>query len=265
MSFEQEYMHGYIKYEEHFNKMAQKAYPVMGNITQCGFFEFDSKGYAFLAANRPDFGEKFIEKKIYKNHPHIIYGNAVDDKIVPYFASDHQQMMYDKDLLIFGKSFNLKHGFLYTKKLNDIDSTYRMYIFTSDNNQIYNALINDLDLVKKFIDYFTAESHDVIKYYRENKFNLASQRDDYFDNPEHISSSKKSKLIKLLQNFGKLEINVNISDREWQCFELYCHGKSASQTAELLGISRRTVETHFDNLKNKLQIRNKSDLIDCLT
>ncbi len=261
MSFDQEYMHGYIAHENHFNKIAQKANSIMGNITQCVIFEFDNTGHAFLAGNRPDFGEAFIEKKMYKVHEHIVYGNAVDKKIVPFFSSPCETLMFDKDVLLFGKEFNMEHGFLYTEKVTDADA-FRMYAFTSDSKKIYNSLINDLVLVNKFIEYFTKESQGVINYYRERKFDLASQRDDYFDKSIIPSNSKKDKFVNLLRSFGILNKNTKISDREWQCLELYIHGKSANQTGDLLGISRRTVETHFDNLKNKLNVTSKSALID---
>ncbi len=61
-----------------------------------------------------------------------------------------------------------------------------------------------------------------------------------------------------------LDKNQTITHKEWQCFKLYHQGKSANQTGEILGISQRTVETHFGNLKGKLRVKSKSELVECL-
>ena len=50
MTFDEQYMHGYTEHEKHFNKMAEMASSVMGNITQCGLFEVDSTGHSLIAA-----------------------------------------------------------------------------------------------------------------------------------------------------------------------------------------------------------------------
>lgn len=62
-----------------------------------------------------------------------------------------------------------------------------------------------------------------------------------------------------------LDNTQTITNREWQCLKLYTQLKSASKTGEILGISRRTIETHFDNLKKKMQISSKSGLIGLIS
>ena len=116
MSFDEEYMHGYTAHEKHFNKMAEKAYPFLGNITQLAIFEFDSTGHAFLAANRPDFGEHFIENKIYKIHDSIIYGNGKDKHLVPFFSSPCEKLLLDKGVSLFGGDFPICNMVFYILK-----------------------------------------------------------------------------------------------------------------------------------------------------
>lgn len=53
----------------------------------------------------------------------------------------------------------------------------------------------------------------------------------------------------------------NLSLRERQCFEDVIAGKSAKETAYRLKISPRTVETYIEHLKEKLQCKNKKELI----
>jgi hypothetical protein len=264
MSFDDEYMLGYTAHTKHFDKMAEKAYPLMGNIVQCSIFEFDDTGHAFLATNRPDYGEHFIEKKIYKTHNKITFGNAVDKELTPFLSNNCVQLMLDiASTTEHDFSTMMKNGFHYIEKLDNSNS-FRLYGFHSDSGKIYNSLINDLDGIKKFIEFFAEESQNVIDYYKDKKFDLASQRDDYFDKNIQHPMSKKYKLLQLLKQLGKIDGNADISNIEWQCFESYSYGKTAKQTAQFLGISTKTVENHFDNLKNKL-IHAKSEVIDYLS
>ncbi|NQY42993.1 MAG: helix-turn-helix transcriptional regulator, partial [Legionellales bacterium] len=59
-----------------------------------------------------------------------------------------------------------------------------------------------------------------------------------------------------------LNKDVYITEREWQCIKLLEYGLSSRETAEILGISRRTVETHFVNIKIKLNINSKDQILE---
>lgn len=48
-----------------------------------------------------------------------------------------------------------------------------------------------------------------------------------------------------------------LTDRERECMVWACRGKTRSETADILGISDRTVEFHFQNAMRKLRVHNK--------
>jgi DNA-binding NarL/FixJ family response regulator len=52
-----------------------------------------------------------------------------------------------------------------------------------------------------------------------------------------------------------------LSDREFEVFELIGHGKTTRATAEHLGLSVKTVETYRENIKTKLNLENNNELI----
>lgn len=54
----------------------------------------------------------------------------------------------------------------------------------------------------------------------------------------------------------------NLSTREQDILRLVTHGKTARQAAEILQLSKRTVEHYIDNLKNKMNVKSKSELIE---
>lgn len=56
--------------------------------------------------------------------------------------------------------------------------------------------------------------------------------------------------------------SVKFSKREYECLYYTVRGKSAKQIAFHLKISTRTVEEHLINIKNKLNVYSKNELID---
>lgn len=56
--------------------------------------------------------------------------------------------------------------------------------------------------------------------------------------------------------------NTYITKREWDCLALLVYGKTAKQIARILNISSRTVECYLNNVKNKLNVSCKADLIE---
>lgn len=56
--------------------------------------------------------------------------------------------------------------------------------------------------------------------------------------------------------------DVRLSLRERQIFQQLAFGKSARLIGEIYGLSRRTIEYYIENIKRKLNVYSKSELID---
>lgn len=54
---------------------------------------------------------------------------------------------------------------------------------------------------------------------------------------------------------------VALSEREREVLQCIAAGQSSKQCAQELGIAPRTVERHVENLRNKLNARNKPHLV----
>lgn len=54
---------------------------------------------------------------------------------------------------------------------------------------------------------------------------------------------------------------VRLSARELECIFLQIRGKTAKEIAEILGLSKRTIEFYIDNMKSKFGCFNKTELI----
>lgn len=96
------------------------------------------------------------------------------------------------------------------------------------------------------------------------RFNLSGQSLYHFNKEGQISEVWQSwDMLGLLEQitFVPIQKLVNFSEREKDCLRYLIEGKTAKETALLLNLSHRTIEYHFENLKEKLDCVTKRELI----
>jgi DNA-binding CsgD family transcriptional regulator len=114
------------------------------------------------------------------------------------------------------------------------------------------------DLLLKFSRYFKREAKDLIGRMEAEGFNIKKIKGDTF-----FKTDPSAPLCNEDPNIKKfLKMILPLSRREQQCLELFKQGKSAQATGAILGISQRTVEFYFDNIKNKLCCYSKAELLE---
>jgi len=168
------------------------------------------------------------------------------------------------------ETFNIDNGlsFVIKKKQETI-----LYIFaaTRDNHSINNFYVRNIDLFKRFILYFNDKASNLIKKAAGNKI--------YLPEKQIVTSSRKLKNIdiseKTRSEFFKMtnidrffllnqDENLYLTKREAECVTYMIDGATAKQTAKILGISFRTVESYIQQIKEKLKCPNKEALISLL-
>ena len=65
----------------------------------------------------------------------------------------------------------------------------------------------------------------------------------------------------MVNQLGQQDDFVTLSEREREVMQCIARGLSSKQCAQELGIAPRTVERHVENLRNKLNARNKPHLV----
>lgn len=75
-----------------------------------------------------------------------------------------------------------------------------------------------------------------------------------------VESSGNDPLSHFIENVIATKGTI-FSLRELECIYHLCYGKTAKQIAKLMHLSSRTVETHLDNVRNKINCTNKLELI----
>jgi two-component system response regulator NreC len=94
---------------------------------------------------------------------------------------------------------------------------------------------------------------------------LATAIQSVYRGESYLSPTAASALIDECQLKTNVETEVDsyqrLTDREREILKLIVEGRTAREIAEMLVVSRKTVEWHKSSLMNKLNIHNKTDLI----
>jgi DNA-binding CsgD family transcriptional regulator len=161
-----------------------------------------------------------------------------------------------------GKEFSLGHGISIAKHTNAYVDIYAFYT-TQNNHKMNDFYINHLTILEKFILYFNEKAQSLIKKADNNRFIMP---DKYRE-----KSVKKVSDTALIQEFliriGKERHSLNtvsykpLTYKELECLAWLCMGKSSEEIALILNRSKRTIETHINNMKIKLNCTKATSLI----
>lgn len=129
---------------------------------------------------------------------------------------------------------------------------HEMYAFYthSGNSKVLAGMSENAELLKTFAEYFKASAADIIKLADANRFfcPAASSLSTDDDSAHQIENVQLSGIDKL-------------TDREIEIVNILMQGKTGVEIGKDLHISRRTVERHIENIKEKIHCRTKSEVI----
>lgn len=220
-------------------------------ISIFSFYSIDERGGFCFLSNNAAHAEFYYENHLYASnpylvHPHLLRSGCILDKAVT--VPDFYEISLRK--------FYVGNLFLIQKRDGD---RLEGYIFgdSEENTRLNERYLKNLPLLQRFAAHFKRETH---------RWTSRIEREDY-----NLKEAKGSSFFEKFQGCQLLaEDPVHrqflkkispLSHREEQCLEYYQRGHSAQSTAASLGLSQRTVEHYFDNIKNKLGLSSKRDLL----
>lgn len=133
------------------------------------------------------------------------------------------------------------------------DGTVDMFGFATLCGQAekVNFYFNNLELLKRFTYEFKDQASGMLKQVFAQPISIPGHN-------KLISDLSPETNICLPVNF---EQQVKLSRREYQILRAICMGHTAKKIAQLLDLSHRTVESYIANIKNKLGIQSKVELV----
>lgn len=155
--------------------------------------------------------------------------------------------------------FDIIHGYSIIKPTQDY---CEVYDFATTKG---NVIINDVYM--RYPEYF----EDIIFFFNYHARHLVKEAElntIYLPMETTLADAKMcdSGVMEYVNRFY-LEpghSGAYLTKKEFSCLSLWFSGKTAKQISLILGISHRTVETHFDNIKGKFNLHNKNQLANKL-
>jgi len=247
-------------------------------LTNIDFFfygRYYRDGSIMLLSSNGEHQKDFLGNSSYSIFDWEIINNLVKDssniltkKTVYFSPSD---ILPSSLLSYYANKFNMRTGIEIVEKL---DNKYEIFWFhSSSKKNLKEFYLNNLDVLAKFITYFREQAAQLISDSEKSKIIIPSRcRCDRFKNFILSLSNKGSfetlqlrNLHKTL-NIRKYSINrggklVNITNRERECLLYLEAGLPAKKTGSLMGISPKTVQNHLQNLRDKLGVFSKEQLL----
>lgn len=129
----------------------------------------------------------------------------------------------------------------------------------NDNSSAtYENLLNEIPLLKRFIENFKEENVAIFKIVEDCQVNVQDIMGADFPNLKFHDSD----LYDRMQILGNFKINIpSLTLRELEILKYCANGFPASYIADQLSIGKRTAESYIINLKDKLDCDSKVELI----
>lgn len=161
--------------------------------------------------------------------------------------------------------FDIDHGITVVHQLADSIEFTHLAARRSDYH-ITNNYLNNMNLINQFILSFRDQAKDLIAIAQANM--LPSREILRLENSSHDGILEKFTKCNKTEHsiYGKKKMlsanyqNIHLTCREVECIELLKKGKTALDISLILNISKRTVESHIENIRKKLNCYNNFQL-----
>jgi len=201
--------------------------------------------------NKTDWYKHYLSQRLYlQSIFELPAANYSRNRIIWTNINTHNVILQDAAM------FGIRHGLTIVEPNHD---GYEFFFLgtTTKNSNVINKYLSNFQLLEKFIQNFKSVSKDLF-------VNLYAKRitaNDWFDNKlkfESINSIDKYNFLAELYKY-------QFTSREIACLPLLIKGCTSKQIAEFLSISHRTVEDYVNNIKHKMNVSTKNELISLLT
>lgn len=217
-------------------------------------------------SNKPQWIEDYYNLKLYES--------SLFEKKPSQYNAGFNIWMGDYDLPVYdhGKQYyNTSHCISIAEPHHDGCEHY-LFSTSPDKPEAIQYLSNNMDILYHFIMYLKDRGLDVIKKAQKNKIQVQKS---FISAPQNIIMPndlgagldkykkqffQKTPIRRYIYEVGD-DQGIKLTQRELSCVMYLLQNKTAQETAELMNLSRRTVESYLDNIKIKLNCDTKADLL----
>jgi DNA-binding CsgD family transcriptional regulator len=250
---------------KHANRIQKTTQPLQDHFG-IGYFTYhkiDNSGKYTVLVDRPEWAEHYVSEQIYLNDPYLRHPSVYKSGFS--LIESHGTEEYKEIVLKAGKSvLDMDMGAILIQKNKD---SVEFFGFSGNkkNSSLQSLYLNRPQVLKSFASHFKTELQPILNKMELEAGSLVDLKGkDFFCDELIVPDIDPTTLLAYYRDLGiKLEPDKvkKLSKRERQCLKLLIEEKSAKETALLLSLSPRTVESYFENIKCKLSCLNKSELM----
>lgn len=169
----------------------------------------------------------------------------------------------DSPVIRHGKDyFNSDHGITLIER-SEQGAEFYFFSGAADSLNMHNKLINNINLLKRFVLYFKDKlNHEIVALERDKCFIQKPYNQHYNDNIKITGDNVHLKVNRLHLNINNQE--VRFSPRETECIRQLLQFKTSGQLAESMSVTIRTVECFIEQIKRKMNVFSKQELLEKL-
>lgn len=225
-------------------------------VTFFGYTAVDPMNRAYCLGSKVDYAANYLQRALAQNDVHTFDSNL---KATPqYLFWDFCQLDKDnEELYRIAREFDQSHTLTITRASDELIQCYH-FSGQNHNEQLNQYYLEHLDALHLFIDYF----NECLRTIPE----LA----EVFQNPVSISKKSESLLLQP-QEYAKVIPDINdisqyqapvrftqanqflLTDNERECLRWLHRGKPYDMIAQIMQVSRKTVERYVRSIKEKYQ------------
>jgi DNA-binding CsgD family transcriptional regulator len=228
-------------------------------ISFFGYHRIDMDGRYTVLTNRPDWVEDYIAKQLYHNDPFLQHPDNYSEGACLYSTIDA-----DKEKRLFkswGKKVQADEGMILIQK--DANAV-EFFIFAGHQHHDFSRLyLNHLSLLRTYSMHFKQEMKPILFKQKDEGYTLPISSTACQKNliqPKIDLKKKESFILSMGQEKVWRQFFL-LSPQEKECLKQIQQGKTIKETAAVLFLSPRTVESYLENIRNKIDCTSKQDLI----
>lgn len=221
-------------------------------MSHFSYFFVTSEGLSACLGTNPEWMEFYLHNNLFLHNPFLRNPRLIPEGV--FFTQSIEDPGY-RESKKYAKNFGVEDSLLLTFKEEGVLEGFSFGLSKHDKN--YTLFTNEVPLLKRFCKEFKKRAErslqelepvDVLQFIG----NAFYKKQDWFSLHEN---KRKNLLVRL--NFKM----PDLSSREKEVLSLYLQGETARSIAERLLLSSRTVESYLENIKNKLNCYQKTELL----
>ncbi|HEY5260212.1 MAG TPA: LuxR C-terminal-related transcriptional regulator [Rhabdochlamydiaceae bacterium] len=251
-----------VKHSDRIKKTTKPLVDHFG-IAYFTYHRIDNEGKYTVLVDRPEWAERYVSSKIYLVDPYLRHPSVFESGISLW--ENHGSEEYRETVMKEAKEIlDLDTSVTLIQKHNGCVEFFG-FAGKKEDCALESLYLNHRHLLKSFIGHFKREMRPVLTQMEDEAGSLIDLKGlDFFRQEPMCADLPSETLLAYYKDLGmkwELAQIEKLTPRERQCLKLLTEDKSAKETAALLGLSPRTIESYFENIKNKLSCTYKHEVL----